>query len=175
MSGEDMIKMANDIVEKKSLTEAEATHIIGASILGTGYFHSLEIAKTPPEEIAAAKRIVSAALTRQGEAVKRSLRPMTPEEREQSLVPVVTPEGLYYYLQGKIFADEGVKKDPDDPAARLRVHQELIDQTRKLMDEHPESAGVIHQVLRGVFLSNPMMDKAPPPKAAPLPKGVVQA
>lgn len=169
LSGEEMVKMANDITEKTSLGNAEATHITGFSMLGAGYFRSLEISGANPSAIDGAKAAVSAALKRQNDAFERSLTRMTPEEAAGQMVPLLTQDGLYEYLQRQIFGDPGVKKNPEDASARLHVRQELIDQTRALMDAHPDQAGVIQQVLHGIFRSNPMMEKAPPPKPAPSP------
>ena len=167
LSGEDMVKLATDITQKSALTPEQGTHIMGYAMLGEGYFRSLQIAKADPAAIAAAKQAVVESLTRQNEAVKTSIRPMTPEEMEGQLVPLVTPDITYGYLQREIFSDKGVQKNPEDPAARLRVHQQLIERARDLMDKNPDKAGVIRQVLQGIFLSNPMMQKAPPVPAAP--------
>ena len=166
LSGDDMVKLAEDITAKKSLTSAEATHIVGFSMLGPGYFRSLEISKADPAAVAAAKTAVSAALTRRNNAFQRSLAPMTPEEAAGAMVPLLTQDNLDEYLQRQIFSDPAVRMNPDDPAARLKLRQELIDQTRALMDAHPDKAGIIQQVLHGVFRSNPMMEKAPPPQPA---------
>ncbi len=163
LSGEEMVKMAGEITDKASLTPAQATHIMGFAMLGQGYFRSLEVAHADPAAIQSARDIILEMMTREDAAVERSIRPMTAEEMRQSLVPAVTPRQLYDYLQQNIFADKDVQKDPGDPAARLRVHAEMIDHTRALMDQHPEAKGIIIQMLNGIFLSSPMMEKAPPP------------
>jgi hypothetical protein len=164
LPGEDMIKMAGDITAKSSMTAEQATHVMGFAMLGNGYFRSLEIAKADPAAISAAKGAVTASLKTHNDAIEKSIRPMTREEIAGSLVPQVTPQMSYDYLQREIFGDPGVQKDPDDPVARFRVRQELVDKTRELMDQHPEAEGVIRQVLQHIFISNPMMEKAPPPQ-----------
>ncbi|MEZ0223039.1 MAG: hypothetical protein ACAH83_00670 [Alphaproteobacteria bacterium] len=166
LSGADMIKLAGEITEKSSLTAEQATHIMGYAMLGNGYFRSLEMAKADPAAIEAAKKAVTASLTLQSDAIEKSVRPMTREEMlEETQIPLVKPDMSYEYLQREIFSDAGVQKNPDDPVARLRVHQDLVDKVRKMMDEHPEGENVIRQVLQHIFLSNPMMEKAPPPQA----------
>ncbi|TAL39719.1 MAG: hypothetical protein EPN97_01815 [Alphaproteobacteria bacterium] len=165
LSGEDMIKMAGEITGKSSMTAEQATHVMGFAMLGNGYFRSLEMVKADPAAIKSAKEAVVAALKVQNDAIEKSIRPMTREEIAGSLVPLVTPEMSYDYLQREIFGNPDVQKNPDDPVARFRVHQELVDKTRALMDQHPEAEGVIRQVLQHIFISNPMMEKAPPPQA----------
>lgn len=166
MTGEEMVRLANDITEKNAMTGEQATHLMGFAMLGNGYFRSLEVAKAPPEIIKTAKESVAAALKVQNDAIEKSVLPMTREELLAAThIPLVTPQMSYDYLQRGIFSDEGVQKNPDDPVARFRVHQDLVDKTRALMDQHPEAEGVIRQVLQHIFISNPMMEKAPPPQA----------
>jgi hypothetical protein len=174
LSGDDMLKLANDITTKNSLSEADATHRIGFNMLGAGYFRSLELAKADPAAVEAAEQSVAASLERQDSAVKRSLSPMSEEDMKKYIVPLLTPQAAYEYLQSEIFSDKAVQKNPDDVTARLRVHRDLMDKTRDLMDKHPDQESIIRQVLRGIFLSNPMMEKAPPPKPAPV-KGMLEA
>lgn len=171
LSGDAMKTMAEEIVAQAALTTDEATHMMGFAMLGPDYFRTLQVAKADPAVIKAAQEFIVETVTRQSEAGERSVREMTPEESARQLVPLITPDMTYTFLQNQIFGNPDVQKDPDDPVARFKVRRELIDKTRDLMDKHPEAEGVIRQVLQGIFNSNPLMDRAPPPKpAGPQPK-----
>ncbi|HYD16964.1 MAG TPA: hypothetical protein VEF76_00630 [Patescibacteria group bacterium] len=164
--------MAYDITEKTALTPEQATHLSGVAALGAEYFRTLQQNKVDPAAIDAAVKFVTAAYEFKAAIAEKTIAPQDAGEALKDMMgggtPSLYPYQIYDFLQAKIMGDKDVVAHPGDVKYLLQARKKLVDESRDLLDKHPEKADAIRQIIQGVFMSDPLLRTEPPrPQTSP--------
>lgn len=151
----ELVAMAYDITDKKSLSRTEVGHVLGYMALGHKHFEQLAQGGVPAAQIAQGRNFVTLRLKSLSDMTEKALR--DPTEAEKASVPQLTPEMFSIVVEQHIENHPDVKKNPKNLAALLKARAELTDKMRDMLQTDPDVAAFTRQVLRAIFTSDPLL------------------